>query len=174
MGLPVRLHHISSIRFELNILHVLSGDFVSGAETSTAVLIEAQIQDGHHAFIASGQFTHPTEAKVFTVPIYKRGVWSRISNILWLMRIIRTEKIEMVHAHSRAASWVSYWACRFTKTAYLSTLHGRQHLHFSNENFNIYGPVCAVVCENIREQMLNETKVFQTEQLVIVRNGFDL
>ncbi|HTA77675.1 MAG TPA: glycosyltransferase [bacterium] len=158
----------------MNILHVLSGDFVSGAETSTAALIEAQMHDGHQAFIASGQFTHPTEAKIFTVPIYKRGIGSRLSNILRLMRIIRAEKIEIVHAHSRAASWVSYWACRLTGTAYLSTLHGRQHLHFSNENFNIYGPTCAVVCENIREQMLNETKVFQPEQLVIVRNGFDL
>jgi hypothetical protein len=33
---------------------------------------------------------------------------------------------------------------------------------------------CAVVCENIREQMLNETKVFQPEQLVVVRNGLKL
>jgi hypothetical protein len=69
---------------------------------------------------------------------------------------------------------VSHWAARSTKTAYLSTFHGRQHLHFSNKNFNIYGPCCAVVCENIREQMLNETKVFQPEQLVVVRNGLKL
>jgi hypothetical protein len=158
----------------LNILHVLSGDFVAGSETSTAALIEAQIQDGHKVFIASGQFTHPTQAKHFSIPIYERGLWSRFSNILQLKRIIRNEKIDMIHAHSRAASWVSYWAGRFTKTGYFSTLHGRQHLHFSNKNFNIYGPHCAVVCENIREQMLNETKVFKPEQLVVVRNGLKL
>lgn len=158
----------------MNILHVLSGDFVSGSETSTAALIEAQIQNGHQAFIASGQFTHPVQAKRFTVLIYKRGAWSRFSNILRLIQIIRSEKIDIVHAHSRAASWVSYWASRFTKTPYLSTLHGRQHLHFSNKHFNIYGPYCAVVCEDIREQMLSETKVFQPEQLVIVRNGLQL
>jgi hypothetical protein len=137
-------------------------------------LIEDQIKDGHRVWIASGQFTHPTQAEVFQLPIYKRGWLSRLSNIRHLVRIIRDENIDMVHAHSRAASWVSYWACQFTKTAYLSTLHGRQHLHLSNTNFNIYGPHCAVVCENIREQMLSETKVFQPEQLVIVRNGFNL
>jgi hypothetical protein len=152
----------------------LSGDFVAGSETSTAALIEAQIKDGHRVCIASGQFTHSTQAKVFQLPIYKRGWLSRLSNIRQLTQIIRSENIDMVHAHSRAASWVSYWASRSTKTAYLSTLHGRQHLHFSNKNFNIYGPHCAVVCENIREQMLSETKVFQSEQLVIVRNGFNL
>jgi hypothetical protein len=158
----------------LNILHVLSGDFVAGSETSTAALIEAQIQDGHRVFIASGQFTHPTQAKLFSIPIYDRGLWSRFSNILQMNKIIRDEKIDLIHAHSRAASWVSYWMGRVTKTAYLSTLHGRQHLHFSNQNFNIYGPHCAAVCENIREQMLNETSVFQPDQLVVIRNGLNL
>ena len=167
----LRLNDFIGTRFELNILHVLSGDFVAGSETSTASLIEIQIAEGHRIFIASGQFTHPTQAKLFSVPVYDRGLWSRFSNIRRLNQIIRDEKIDLIHAHSRAASWVSYWASRFTKTAYLSTLHGRQHLHFSNKNFNIYGSHCAAVCENIREQMLNETKVFQPEQLVVVRNG---
>lgn len=147
---------------------------MTGSETSTAALIEAQVRDGHKVFIASGQFTHPTQAKLFPVPIFRRNLWSRFSNVLELKRIIRDEKIDILHAHSRAASWVSYWAARWTKTAYLSTLHGRQHLHFSNQNFNIYGPRCAVVCENIREQMLTETKVFEPEQLVVVRNGLSL
>ena len=157
----------------MNILHVLSGDLVTGSETSTAALIHRQVQKGHQVFIAAGSFSQPVKAKFTQIPIYDRGIFSRPRNIRALIRLIREEKIDLVHAHSRAASWVSYWACRFTKTAYLSTLHGRQHLHYSNENFNIYGPTCSVVCENIREQMLNETKVFQSEQLVIVRNGFD-
>ena len=87
------------------------------------------------------------------------------------MRIIRAEKVDLAHAHSRAASWVCYWACRFTRTAFLSTFHGRQHIHFSNRHFNIYGPDCAVVCENIQEQMLGETRVFKPEQLTVIRNG---
>ena len=158
----------------MNILHVLSGDFVSGSETSTAALIQTQVRDGHRAFIAAGQFTHATPARVSLLPIYKRGFLDRLLNILALVRLIRREKIDIVHAHSRAASWVCYWACRWTHTAYLSTLHGRQHLHFSNRYFNIYGKHCAVVCENIREQMLNETKVFGPDQLVVVRNGLEL
>ena len=158
----------------MNILHVLSGDFVAGSETSTAALIEAQVKGGHRVFIASGRFTHPTRAKIFSVPIYQPGLWNRYSNIRRLIQIIRDEKIDIIHAHSRAASRVSYWAGRWTRTAYLSTLHGRQHLHLSNQLFNLYGPRCAVVCENIREQMLTETKVFQPEQLVIVRNGLQL
>jgi len=158
----------------MNILHVLSGDFVAGSETSAAALIRRQTQRGHQVFIAAGSFTHPTQARWIPLPIYRRGPFSRFFNILSLIRIIRGERIDLVHAHSRAASWVSYWACRSTKTAYFSTLHGRQHLHFSNKYFNIYGQNCLAVCENIREQMLEDTHVFQPEQLTVIRNGIEL
>jgi hypothetical protein len=158
----------------MNILHVLSGDFVTGSETSTASLIRQQTNAGHRVIVTAGKFEHPIKVWVISVPIYDRGFFRRLSNILELYRIIRREGIDLVHAHSRAASWVCYRACRFSKTAYLSTLHGRQHLHFSNRNFNIYGPRCVSVCENIRNQMLEKTLVFKPEQLVVIRNGLEL
>ena len=158
----------------MNILHVLSGDFVAGSETSTAVLIDEQIKRGHRVFIASGSFTHPIQARVHKVPIYDRGPFSRLRNIRSLARLIRDENIDIVHAHSRAASWVAYWASLWTRTAYLSTIHGRQHLHFTSRRFNIYGLRAAAVCENIREQMLNETNTFESDRLEDIRNGLKL
>lgn len=158
----------------MNILHVLSGDFVAGSETSTAALIHPQAEAGHRVFIAAGNFSQPAPARFIPVPIYDRGILRRFLNVRTLVQIIRRENIDIVHAHSRAASWVCHWACRFTKTAYLSTLHGRQHLHLSNRLHNVYGPRAITVCENIREQMLGETSVFQPDQLVVIRNGLNL
>jgi len=158
----------------MNILHVLSGDFVSGAETSTAAVIEQQIQHGHRVWVAAGSFTQPTKAQVAVLPVYKRDFLRRILNVLSLMRLIRRENIDIVHAHSRASSWVCYWASRLTRTPYLSTLHGRQHLHFTSRHFNVYGSACVTVCEDIRDQMLGETKIFKPEQLLVVRNGLNL
>jgi hypothetical protein len=158
----------------VNILHVLSGDFVTGSETSTAALIEGQVKAGHHVFIAAGSFSQPTRAKLIPLPIYHRGFFQRFFNTRSLVQVIRKENIDLVHAHSRAASWVCHWACRLTKTAYLSTLHGRQHLHYSNRRHNVYGPRVIAVCENIREQMLEETSVFRPDQIVVIRNGLNL
>ena len=158
----------------MNILHILSGDFVTGSETSTAALIGRQARAGHKVFVAAGSFNHEVPARFFPVPIHNRNFLKRVLNVWALGLIIRREKIDLVHAHSRAASWVSYWACRFSKTAYLSTLHGRQHLHFSNRYFNAYGPRCICVCENIRDQMLEGTHVFKPSQLTVIRNGFEL
>ncbi len=158
----------------MKILHVLSGDFVTGAETSTAALIRRQKAHGHQVFVAAGRFDHPVGAEIISIPIFDRGWYRRGLNILALRRLIQKEKIDLVHAHSRAASWVSYWACHWTQTPYLSTLHGRQHLHFSNRRFNIYGDTALTMCENIREQMLGQTQVFRQEQLIVFRNGLNL
>lgn len=155
----------------MNILHVLSGDFIAGSETSTAALAERQRFAGHRVTLAAGSFSQPTKAKFIPVPIYDRGFFRRLSNVQALRKIIREGNIDLVHAHSRAASWVCHWACGLTQTAYLSTLHGRQHFHFSNRHFNVYGPACVAVCEDIREQMLKETRVFKPEQITVIRNG---
>jgi glycosyltransferase involved in cell wall biosynthesis len=157
----------------MNILHVLSGDFVTGAETSTAALIRRQTASGHKVFVAAGRFDHPVRAEVAPIPIYNRGLLRRLLNILALRRFIRKNHIDLVHAHSRAASWVGFWACRLTQTPYLSTLHGRQHLHFSNRWFNIYGNTVLTMCEDIREQMLGRTQAFRQEQLIVLRNGLE-
>ncbi len=147
---------------------------MTGSETSTAALIEGQVKAGHRVFIAAGSFSRPTQAKLIPLPIYDRGLFRRFFNTWALTRIIRGERIDIVHAHSRAASWVCHWACRFTGTAYLSTLHGRQHLHYSNRRHNVYGPRVIAVCENIREQMLQQTLVFQPDQIAVIRNGLNL
>lgn len=158
----------------MKILHVLSGDLVTGSETSAAALIRRQTAVGHRVFIAAGAFQQKVEAQFFPVPIYRRSLLYRLFNVLALKRIIEREGIDLVHAHSRAASWVSCWACRGTSTAYLSTLHGRQHLHFTSQRFNIYGPRAIAVCEDIRDQMTGGTKLFATGKLEVIRNGIEI
>ncbi len=158
----------------MNVLHVLSGDFVTGAETSTAAVIEQQMERGHSVWVAAGSFRQRTRAKVVEIPIYDRSFSRRLLNVFALVRVIRAEKIDILHAHSRAASWVCHWASRLTRTPYLSTLHGRQHLHFSSRRFNIYGSRCVAVCEDIRTQMLENTQTFRPEQLLVIRNGLAL
>ena len=152
----------------------MSGDILTGSETSTAALIGEQTQQAHRVFIAAGSFSQSTAAKFIHLPIYDRGLARRLSNILALRRILLKESIDLVHAHSRAASWVSYWACRWTKTAFLSTLHGRQHTHFTSRRFNVYGPLCIAVCENICDQMMDHTNFSKPKEIVIIRNGIYL
>lgn len=158
----------------MNILHVLSGDFVSGAETYAAALIDEQMRRGHNVFIASGSFSQPTGARFIVLPIYQRNYIRRVRNVLTLLRLIRREGIDIIHAHSRAACWVSHWAAKFTNTAFVTTLHGRLHRRRSLLAYNVYGNTCIAVCEKIRDQLLSETASLRPEQVVVIRNGIRL
>lgn len=158
----------------MNILHVLSGNFLAGSETYAATLIEAQIRDGHNVFIAAGNFTTPTRATLFRVPIFNRGVSRRITNTRAVVSIIRRKRIDILHAHSRAASWVCHVASMLTHTAYLSTLHGVVSLHFSSRHVNVYGRHCIAVCENIQNNLLVNVTYYSPENIHLIRNGIVL
>ncbi len=57
------------------------------------------------------------------MPIGKRDMPQRLRNVLALRRLIRARDIHVVHAHSRAAAWVAFFATRFSRVPLVSTLH---------------------------------------------------
>ncbi|HCA81894.1 MAG TPA: hypothetical protein DEP53_19355, partial [Bacteroidetes bacterium] len=73
-----------------------------------------------------------------------------------LVHLIRKRSIDVVHAHSRAASWVSWFATRLTRTAFISTVHGRQHIHASSKSFNIYGRTIIAVSTALRDHLIRD------------------
>lgn len=140
----------------MRILHVLSQTQPTGAETYALSLAEHQLRSGHQVWIVSDKLHFPTKAKYVAMPIHNRRYLQRLRNVKSLRSLIQQEKIDVVHAHSRASSWVSYYSCIGSPTAYLSTVHGRQHLHTSVKLHDIYGDRVLAVCENLRTHLAEE------------------
>lgn len=157
----------------MNILQVLSQFEVTGAETFAATLADRQIDQGHQVFILSDNFYTPTKATVIAHPIGKRDLAQRRTNIAFLKDFIREHRIEVVHAHSRASSWVSFFATRGGSVPLVSSIHGRQHLHFSSKLYSIYGEKRVAVCRSIYDH-LNHDLHYPLETLALVHNGIDL
>lgn len=157
----------------MKILHVLSQFEVTGAEVYAAVLMEEQAAHGHATYVVSNTVTVPMRATVFRQAIGKRSYGQRFRNIRWLIKVIRNEQIDVLHAHSRAASWVGYWACRWTGAAFVSTVHGRQHIHASSRSFNVYGRYIIAVCESVKEHLVGDLNV-ASDHITVIRNGLSL
>jgi len=156
----------------MNILHILSQTVVTGAETYAASLANYQIRQGHNVFIISDTFATPTKASVIHQPIAKRNYAERISNISFIRKMMKQHQIDVVHAHSRASSWVAYFACLTGKVPLISTVHGRQHLHTSTWLYSIYGDKQIAVCDNIKEHLINEVKL-PAHAISVIPNGFE-
>ncbi|UOQ74310.1 polysaccharide deacetylase family protein [Hymenobacter cellulosilyticus] len=154
----------------MRILHVLSADFFAGSVSYAVHLAEAHRAQGHEVVMVSDMDQLPTGALCVQAPITNRRHPQRLRNILLLRRLLREHRIEVVHAHSRAASWVAYFAVKGTGVPLVSTVHGRQHLHTSTSLFDIYGDKVVAICANLKTHLVEEVKM-QPEKIVLLPNG---
>jgi peptidoglycan/xylan/chitin deacetylase (PgdA/CDA1 family)/glycosyltransferase involved in cell wall biosynthesis len=154
----------------MRILHVLSANFYAGSVAYAVALAEAHHREGHQVWLASDMAALPTVAAQVQLPISQRKYGQRLRNIRALRELVRRHNIDVVHAHSRAASWVSYFALRGLEVPLVSTVHGRQHLHTSTSLFDIYGQKVIAICENLAEHLREEVKM-APPKIVVVPNG---
>jgi peptidoglycan/xylan/chitin deacetylase (PgdA/CDA1 family)/glycosyltransferase involved in cell wall biosynthesis len=156
----------------MRILHVLSANFFAGSVAYAVALAEAHHREGHQVWLASDAAALPTVAAQVQLPISQRTYGQRLNNIRALRALVRQHNIDVVHAHSRAASWVSYFALRGLGVPLVSTVHGRQHLHTSTSLFDIYGQKVIAICGNLAEHLREEVKMAPAK-IAVVPNGVD-
>ncbi len=154
----------------MRILHVLSAEFFAGSAAYAVQLAEAHRAQGHAVWLVSDAERLPTGAPQIQAPISNRRYGQRLRNGRLVRQLVRAEQIDVVHAHSRAASWVCYFALRGLKIPLVSTVHGRQHLHASTSLFDIYGDKVIAICANLKTHLIEEVRMAPTK-IVAVPNG---
>ena len=156
----------------MNILHLLSQTHLTGAEVYAATLCKYQQRDGHRCFIVSDTLNVASAAVYITMPIHNRHFINRIKNIVKLIRLCRRERIDIIHAHSRAGSWLVNIVRWFVPVTFVSTVHGRQSVHASSQRSNVYGQHIIVVCEHLADHLREELKIHNA-RFHLIRNGIE-
>jgi lipopolysaccharide heptosyltransferase II len=113
----------------MKILQILPELNVGGVETGTVDFAKYLIQHNHQAIVVSngGVLVSKLESmgvKHYRLPVHKKSLWTMISSIKKLRKIIEEEKVQIVHARSRVPAWIAFFACRKTKAAFITTCHG--------------------------------------------------
>ena len=111
------------------ILQVLPQLRTGGVERGTIEITGAIARAGGRALVASaGGAMVPSVAYAggehITLPLTRKnpiGLWLNAGK---LEKLIRDQKVEIVHARSRAPAWSAYWATRRTGTPFVTTFHG--------------------------------------------------
>ena len=135
---------------------LLSQTEITGAEVHAVQLGEWLKTRSHQVTIISDTLNVKTSLTYLQRPIHPKGFFKRISNILFLLQFIKAHQIDVLHAHSRAAVRVGFWACLLSKATLVSTVHGRQHYSWSKKIFNLYGRHIIAVCQNLQQHLIND------------------
>jgi glycosyltransferase involved in cell wall biosynthesis len=111
------------------ILQIIPDLNAGGAERTTIDIAEGLNQAGARALVATegGRLVGELQTKGgvwLPFPAGTKNPLDMVLNVPKLVRIIREEKVDLVHARSRAPAWVAYAAARAARVGFVTTYHG--------------------------------------------------
>ncbi|HEU0118332.1 MAG TPA: glycosyltransferase family 4 protein [Alphaproteobacteria bacterium] len=126
------------------VLQIIPSLGAGGAEQACVDIAAALKQAGHTpVVISSGGVRVDEVIKAGGRHVLKnvdtKNPAKMIANAFWLANFIRENKIDIVHARSRAPAWSSYWAAGMTKRPFVTTNHAAYK--FSNRYKKFYNSV---------------------------------
>jgi glycosyltransferase involved in cell wall biosynthesis len=110
------------------VLQVLPALVTGGVERGTVEVAAALVQAGWRSVVASagGPMVRDIEragAEHILLPLNTKNPLSLRRNVSRLARLIEAERIDLVHARSRAPAWSAYYAARRTGRPFVTTFH---------------------------------------------------
>ncbi|MGH6920997.1 MAG: glycosyltransferase family 4 protein, partial [Geminicoccaceae bacterium] len=165
------------------VLHVLPALGEGGAERDTLDLARHLIAHGWTPLVASSGGRGESELRelgvaTFRLPLQAKNPLVIRANIGRLQRLVLEQGVQLIHAHSRAAAWSSWYAARRCGIPLVTTAHGvhRGSRHFLKRRYNAImaqGNRVIAVSEHVGEHVRERYGV-APERLRVIHRGIDL
>ena len=153
-----------------------------GAEQTTIDVAQAVIAAGGKALVASrgGRMTTRLIAdggRLAQMPVQSKNPLVILGNAARLIDLIRTEKVSLVHARSRAPAFSALWAAHATGVPFVATYHGvynaRNGLKRWYNAVMTRGDLVIANSEYTRDHLLAEHQL-DPAKIVTIPRGVDL
>lgn len=113
----------------LTILQILPALKAGGVERGTVDIAASQVKAGMKALVVSngGPMVEELEnvgARHIQMPVHSKKPWVMWDNVHKLVALCQQEKVDLIHARSRAPAWSALGAARQLKIPFLTTFHG--------------------------------------------------
>ncbi len=120
----------------MRILQITAALEQGGVERGTVEMAAFIVSQGGQSFVASqgGRMVKELEeggTRHFLLPLASRNPLTILYSAWQLRKIIRREKIELLHARSRAPAWAAYFAGKMTGVKMVTTFHGTHRIQNS-------------------------------------------
>ena len=125
---------------KINVLQVIPKLGFGGAETGCYDIAHYLSEKDCGSFIATSsgellRYVKKEKVKVFRLPVHTKNPILIILNSLMLSFLILINKINIVHARSRAPAWSCYIACLITNRIFVTTFHGTYNFKSNIKKF---------------------------------------
>jgi len=164
------------------VLQIIPSLGAGGAEQACVDVAAGLVDAGHRAIVVSSGGARVAEilkagGEHVARPVHTKNPIKMALNALWLVKLIRAEKVDIVHARSRAPAWSAYWACQKTGCRFVTTNHAAYK--FSNAAKKFYNSVMAkgervIAVSEFLGRFVAETYGVGPDRLRVIPRGVDL
>ncbi|MCX5706300.1 MAG: glycosyltransferase family 4 protein [Candidatus Omnitrophica bacterium] len=164
----------------MNILYITNHLNIGGITSYILTLSAGLRKRGHNVLLASSGGELLSKFKdlgVVFIPIPIRTK-SEISpgialSVIKLSKIIRENKIDILHTHSRTTQVLGCFLHKFCGVKHISTCHGFFKRRLSRWIFPCWGERTIAISEQVKEYLMKDFKV-KPEKINVIHNGIDL
>jgi glycosyltransferase involved in cell wall biosynthesis len=164
------------------ILQIIPRLDAGGAERTTVDIAVALVRAGARALVASegGRLASELQAAgglLTPFPAATKNPVAMALNVRRLQRLIVEERVDLVHARSRAPAWVALGACRGTRRPFVTTYHGayggRSGLKLLYNSVMARGDLVIANSQYTADEIARRYP-FASERLRVIPRGTDL
>ena len=165
----------------MKILHLVTHLNTGGITTYIRTLAGEQVKAGHEVFVwgAQGNCSEDLRALGITVFDDVPRCKSELSPRLWLtlpklIHILKSQAIDIVHAHTRVTQVLIAAASSFTRIPYVSTAHMFYKRRLGRRLFPCWGKVVIAISKVMEEGLRTIFKEKELPPMVVVPNGIEV
>ena len=162
---------------QYSVLMALNGLEIGGAETHVVELSKEMQRQGYRVVVASNGGVYESELascgiKHYKVPMNKRSLPFIIVSYFKLKKIIRKEKIDIVHAHARIPGFLCGLLKRKMNFTFVSTAHWVFDTHGGLKYLTNWGQKTVAVSDDIKDYLKTNYGV-PDKNIFVTLNGID-
>ena len=164
------------------ILQVIPTLNISGAEQGCFDVANYLTKNGFTSNIvtSSGYRINQLEKNgsiVYKIPVHSKNPVTMIINIFRILKIVKNNNINIIHARSRAPAWSCYFVAKIAKIKFITTFHGTYN--FNNKIKKFYNSIMirSDYIIAISEFIHNEIKskyAYSKKNLSVISRGIDI
>lgn len=165
----------------LTVLQVIPRMRAGGAELGCLQVAQAIVAAGGRALVASqggrlADMLAAFGAEHIEMPLASKNPMAMAANARRLAGIIRRERVDIIHARSRAPAWSALWAARKTGIGFVTTYHSE----YSEKSKikNLYNSVMArsdtvIAVSDYMAHLIRTRYATPEERIAVIHRAFD-
>lgn len=161
----------------MKLLLITMGLDIGGAETHIVELACELKRRGYDVVVASngGVYVEELEGvgiKHYTVPLHTKNPVCMLKSCRLLKKILKEEKIRLVHAHARIPAFIAGKMCRKLGIPFVTTAHWVFSTRFGLKYITDWGEKTVAVSEDIKRYLIDNYKIASSDITVTI-NGIN-